>query len=190
MKTIKCYTWLESCGSPLSDGIKNFFLILQSVRFSMTVRTDIFLYTEKLSVTPFLVQINCLYWNQKHLLYFGVCTKSSIWDNFTIWMKDDSESKSCSRQREKPALVAADRFFRVLGLTMADKYLDTFVSEFFNNCHLSWQISVSEFLLLSPWLTDIWTHLFQSSFHCHHGKERGSGKVNSWQGGGGDQSAK
>ena len=82
-------------------------LILQSVRFSMTVRTDIFLYTEKLSVTPFLVQINCLYWNQKHLLYFGVCSKSSIWDNFTIWMKDDSESKSCSRQREKPALLAA-----------------------------------------------------------------------------------
>ena len=51
MKTPKCYTWLESCGSHLSGGVKEkiFFCILQSVRFSMTVRTDIFLYTEKLS---------------------------------------------------------------------------------------------------------------------------------------------
>merc|ERR1719305_1574111 len=51
MKTPKCYTWLESCGSHLSGDIKEkiFFCILQSVRFSMTVRTDIFLYTEKLS---------------------------------------------------------------------------------------------------------------------------------------------
>jgi len=47
----KCYTWLESCGSQLSDGKneKLFFCILQSVGFSMTLRTDIFLYTEKLS---------------------------------------------------------------------------------------------------------------------------------------------
>ena len=53
MKTPKCYTWLESCGSHLSGDIKEkiFFCILQSVRFSMTVRTDIFLYTEKLSYT-------------------------------------------------------------------------------------------------------------------------------------------
>jgi hypothetical protein len=51
MKTPKCYTWLESCGSHLSGGIKEkiFFSILQSVRFSRTLRTDIFLYTEKLS---------------------------------------------------------------------------------------------------------------------------------------------
>ena len=51
MKTPKCYTWLESCGSHLSGGVKEkiFFCILQSVRFSMTVCTDIFLYTEKLS---------------------------------------------------------------------------------------------------------------------------------------------
>ena len=51
MKTPKCYTWLESCGSHLSGDIKEkiFFCILQSVRFSMTVRTDIFLYTEKQS---------------------------------------------------------------------------------------------------------------------------------------------
>jgi len=51
MKTPKCYTWLESCGSHLSGGIKEkiFFSILQSVRFSGTLRTDIFLYTEKLS---------------------------------------------------------------------------------------------------------------------------------------------
>ena len=51
MKTPKCYTWLESCGSQLSDGKneKLFFCILQSVGFSMTLRTDIFLYTEKLS---------------------------------------------------------------------------------------------------------------------------------------------
>ena len=50
----KCYTWLESCGSHLSDGIKKkiFFCILWSVWFSMTVRTDIFLYTEKLSYLP------------------------------------------------------------------------------------------------------------------------------------------
>ena len=42
---------LESCGSPLSEGIKKniFLLILQSVEFSRTLRTDIFLYTEKLS---------------------------------------------------------------------------------------------------------------------------------------------
>ena len=47
----KCYTWLESCGSQLSDGKneKLFFCILQSVGFSRTLRTDIFLYTEKLS---------------------------------------------------------------------------------------------------------------------------------------------
>ena len=47
----KCYTWLESCGSQLSDGQKDklFVLILQSIGFSMTLRTDIFLYTEKLS---------------------------------------------------------------------------------------------------------------------------------------------
>ena len=47
----KCYTWLESCGSQLSDGKneKLFFCILQSVGFSMTLRTDIFLYTENLS---------------------------------------------------------------------------------------------------------------------------------------------
>ena len=47
----KCYTWLESCGSQLSDGKneKLFFCILQSVGFSVTLRTDIFLYTEKLS---------------------------------------------------------------------------------------------------------------------------------------------
>ena len=47
----KCYTWLESCGSQLSDGKnkKLFFCILHSVGFSMTLRTDIFLYTEKLS---------------------------------------------------------------------------------------------------------------------------------------------
>ena len=52
MKTPKCYTWLESCGSHLSGGIKEkiMFSILQSVRFSRTLRTDIFLYTEKLSV--------------------------------------------------------------------------------------------------------------------------------------------
>ena len=51
MKTPKCYTWLESCGSHLSGGIKEkiFFSILQSVRFSRMLRTDIFLYTEKLS---------------------------------------------------------------------------------------------------------------------------------------------
>ena len=51
MKTPKCYTWLESCGSHLSGDIKEkiFFCILQSVRFSRTLRTDIFLYTEKLS---------------------------------------------------------------------------------------------------------------------------------------------
>merc|ERR550519_1431469 len=51
MKTPKCYTWLESCGSHLSGDIKEkiFFCILQSVRFSGTLRTDIFLYTEKLS---------------------------------------------------------------------------------------------------------------------------------------------
>ena len=51
MKTPKCYTWLESCGSHLSGGIKEkiFVSILQSVGFSRTLRTDIFLYTEKLS---------------------------------------------------------------------------------------------------------------------------------------------
>ena len=51
MKTPKCYTWLESCGSQLSDGKneKLFVCILQSVGFSMTLRTDICLYTEKLS---------------------------------------------------------------------------------------------------------------------------------------------
>merc|ERR550519_773930 len=51
MKTPKCYAWLESCGSLLSGDIKEkiFFCILQSVRFSRTLRTDIFLYTEKLS---------------------------------------------------------------------------------------------------------------------------------------------
>ena len=51
MKTPKCYTWLESCGSHLSGGVKEkiFFCILQSVWFSRTLRTDIFLYTEKLS---------------------------------------------------------------------------------------------------------------------------------------------
>ena len=53
----KCYTWLESCGSQLSDGKneKLFFCILQSVGFSMTLRTDIFLYTEKLSY-PYYVR--------------------------------------------------------------------------------------------------------------------------------------
>ena len=42
----------ESCGSQISDGKneKSFVLILQAVRFSMTLRTDIFLYTEKLAV--------------------------------------------------------------------------------------------------------------------------------------------
>ena len=66
MKTPKCYTWLESCGSHLSGGVKEkiFFGILQSVRFSMTVRTDIFLYTEKLSYvlsfTLFLTLFNLL----------------------------------------------------------------------------------------------------------------------------------
>ena len=51
MKTPKCYTWLESCGSHLSGGVKKkiYFCILQRVRFSRTLRTDIFLYTEKLS---------------------------------------------------------------------------------------------------------------------------------------------
>ena len=54
----KCYTWMESCGSQLSDGKneKLFFCILQSVGFSMTLRTDIFLYTEKLSYVIFGVQ--------------------------------------------------------------------------------------------------------------------------------------
>ena len=47
----KCYTWLESCGSHLSDGKneKLFVRILQSVGFSMTLCTDIFLNIEKLS---------------------------------------------------------------------------------------------------------------------------------------------
>ena len=51
MKTPKSYKWLESCGSHLSDGVKKqiYFCILQSVQFSRTLRTDIFLYTEKLS---------------------------------------------------------------------------------------------------------------------------------------------
>ena len=51
MKTPKCYTWLESCGSHLSGSVKKniYFCILQRVRFSRTLRTDIFLYTEKLS---------------------------------------------------------------------------------------------------------------------------------------------
>jgi hypothetical protein len=58
MKTPKCYTWLESCGSHLSGGIKEkiFFSILQSVRFSRTLRTDIFLYTEKLSYRTVMCQ--------------------------------------------------------------------------------------------------------------------------------------
>ena len=57
----KCYTWLESCGSQLSDGKdeKLFFCILQSVGFSVTLRTDIFLYTEKLSYgTEYLLTLN------------------------------------------------------------------------------------------------------------------------------------
>ena len=55
----KCYTWLESCGSQLSDGKneKLFFCILQSVGFSMTLRTDIFLYTEKLSYSDLIYPI-------------------------------------------------------------------------------------------------------------------------------------
>ena len=57
----KCYTWLESCGSQLSDGKneKLFFCILQSVGFSMTLRTDIFLYTEKLS---YIIHHKDKYW--------------------------------------------------------------------------------------------------------------------------------
>ena len=51
----KCYTWLESCGSQLWDGKneKLFFCILQGVGFSRTLRTDIFLHTEKLSYADF-----------------------------------------------------------------------------------------------------------------------------------------
>ena len=67
----KCYTWLESCGSPLSDGIKKkyFFLILQSVWFSRTLRTDIFLYTEKLSYKT-NVPSTCWFKNWYFLLAF------------------------------------------------------------------------------------------------------------------------
>ena len=44
----KSFTWLESCDSSLCNGTEIFFL-LQSVWFSRTLHTDIFLYTEKLS---------------------------------------------------------------------------------------------------------------------------------------------
>ena len=66
----KCYTWLESCGSQLSDGKneKLFFCILQSVGFSMTLRTDIFLYTEKLS-------------------YAGINHKCHPWLGFHYWIR-------------------------------------------------------------------------------------------------------
>ena len=58
----KCYTWLESCGSQLSDGKneKLFFCILQSVGFSRTLRTDIFLYSEKLSYSLHVKQLQAV----------------------------------------------------------------------------------------------------------------------------------
>ena len=75
MKTPKCYTWLESCGSHLSGDIKEkiFFCILQSVRFSMTVRTDIFLYTEKLSHLALMERVAEKARLRHHLFRGGNC---------------------------------------------------------------------------------------------------------------------
>ena len=80
MKTPKCYTWLESCGSPLSDGIKKKILvfILQSVWFTMTLRTDIFLYTEKLSYEGLNVPSEVYLSKQYFCEMYPTCVSSKL----------------------------------------------------------------------------------------------------------------
>ena len=95
MKTPKCYTWLESCGSHLSGDIKEkiFFCILQSVRFSMTVRTDIFLYTEKLSYRNTQWK-----WGKQ---WCGTCLRAKQMQNGArekYWNMENEKSLWCSWQ--------------------------------------------------------------------------------------------
>ena len=104
MKTPKCYTWLESCGSHLSDGIKKkiFFCILWSVWFSMTVRTDIFLYTEKLSysfsrsrkVMSFSQSSKVMSFSQssKVMSFSQSCLHINLWTSWIVDLKFQSDS--------------------------------------------------------------------------------------------------
>ena len=86
MKTPKCYTWLESCGSHLSGGIKEkiFFSILQSVQFSRTLRTDIFLYTEKLSSLIGLTRVGQLYKGICLILTFSFTFSSLFYVTYSV----------------------------------------------------------------------------------------------------------